>query len=225
MKGFLSIVIFLSCCTHLSAQRISKISLSSTGALQTFMIATDDNAVITLNPNGDVVNYGTEYFSEKIQNYSRIEKFNGRVELFAVTDNKAMQGKLKYIGRTPVTYYASYDLESLRGKIKTIGNLTFSYFMEYDDALLKGKIKSIGSTQLQYFNGFDNEALRGKLKSVGSTNLNYYSSFEDKALKGKIKSIGQINFTYYTSFEKQFAGARKTGNQTQNVAGITYYIQ
>ena len=225
MKLFLTAFVFLSCLTHLFAQRISKILLSSAGTLQTFTITTDDNAVINLNPNGNVVNYGTEYFSEKIQNYSRIEKFNGRLELFAATDDKAMQGKLKYLGRTPVTYYASYEMETLRGKIKSIGNLVINYFMEYDDATLKGKLKSIGNTQLQYYTAFDNEALRGKLKSVASTNLNYYPSFEDKAIKGKIKSIGQINFTYYTSFEKQFTGAIKTGNQTQNVAGINYYIQ
>ena len=225
MKAFSTVIIFFTCFTSLSAQRISKISINSAGVLQMFTITTDDNAVINLNPNAEVVNYGTEYFSEKIQNYSRIEKFNGRVDLFSDTDDRALQGKLKYIGRTAITYYASYDIESLRGKIKTIGNLSLDYFMQYDDATLKGKIKNIGSTMLQYFTSFDNEALRGKLKNVGNTNLNYYTSFEDKAIKGKIKNIGQTSFTYYTSFEKQFAGAMKTGSQTQNIAGINYVIQ
>lgn len=225
MKSLFTGVILLCFITNLSAQRISKISINSLGVLQIFSITTDDNAVINLNPNGEVINYGTEYFSEKIQNYSRIEKFNGRVDLFGVTDEKTLQGKLKYIGRTAVTYYASYDVEALRGKIKTIGNLAINYFMEYDDAILKGKIKNIGSIQLQYFTSFDNEAMRGKLKNVGSTNLNYYNSFEDKAIKGKIKSIGQTNFTYHISFEKQFAGSMKTGSQSQNIAGINYFIQ
>ena len=225
MKALSTVIIFLICITSLSAQKISKISINSAGVLQMFTITTDDNAVINLNSNGEVVNYGTEYFSEKIQNYSRIEKFNGRVDLFSVTDDKALQGKLKYIGRTAITYYASYDIEALRGKIKTIGNLSLDYYMQYDDATLKGKIKNIGSTQLQYFTSFDNEALRGKLKNVGNTNLNYFTSFEDKAIKGKIKSIGQTSFTYYTSFEKQFAGAMTTGNQTQNIGGINYLIQ
>ncbi len=225
MKPLLTAIIFLCFITNLSAQRISKISISSSGILQIFSITTDDNAVINLSPNGDIINYGTEYFSEKIQNYSRIEKFNGRVDLFGATDDKALQGKLKYIGRTAVTYFASYDIEALRGKIKSIGNLVIDYFMEYDDANLKGKMKSIGSSELQYFTSFDNEALRGKLKNVGSTGLNYYTSFEDKAIKGKIKNIGQINFTYHTSFEKQFAGAMKIGNQNMNVSGITYFIQ
>ena len=223
---FLSAVAVLFCFNAtLSAQRITKITLSTTGALQNFTITTDDNAVINVSPSGEVINYGTEYFSEKIQNYSRIEKFNGRVDLFGATDDKSFQGKVKYIGRTAVTYYASYDLESLRGKIKSIGNLAINYFMEFEDANLKGKIKNIGNTQLQYFTSFDNEALQGKLKSVSSTVLNYYTSFEDRAFQGKIKSIGQINFSYYPSYDKQFAGAMKTGNFTQNVAGINYLIQ
>jgi hypothetical protein len=225
MKALFTGIILLCFITNLSAQRISKISINSAGILQMFSITTDDNAVINLKPDGEVVNYGTEYFSEKIQNYSRIEKFNGRVDLFGATDDKALLGKLKYIGRTAITYYASYDVEALRGKIKTIGSLAINYFMEYDDTNLKGKMKNIGNTQLQYFTSFDNEAMRGKLKSVGSTNLNYYNSFEDKAIKGKIKSIGQNNFTYYTSFEKQFAGSMKTGSQSQNIAGVTYFIQ
>ena len=225
MKFLLTATVFLCCLTVLTAQRISKIIISPAGILQTFTVITDDNAVINLNPNGDVVNYGTEYYSEKIQNYSRLEKFNGRVDLFGTTDDKAFLGKVKYIGRTALTYYAFYDLETLRGKIKTIGNLAINYFIEYDDINLKGKKKNIGNTALQYFSSFDNPALRSKLKSVGSTNLNYYTSFDDKAFQGKIKNIGQINFSYYPSFEKQFAGAMKTGNQTQNIAGINYFIQ
>ena len=225
MKSILILLLFISSTSISFAQRISKITISTVGALQMFSITTDDNAVINVNPNGEVVSYGTEYFSEKIQNYSRIEKFNGRVDLYGATDDKSLQGKLKYIGRTAVTYYASYDIETLRGKIKNIGNLTINYFMEYDDVNLKGKIKSIGSSQLQYYSSFDNEALRSKLKSVGSTALNYYTSFEDNAIKGKIKSIGQTNFTYYTSFENQFAGAMKTGSQQLNVSGISYFIQ
>ena len=225
MKFLLTAIIFLNFLADLSAQRISKITISTEGALQMFSITTDDNAVINVNPNGEVIIYGTEYFSEKIQNFSRVEKFNGRVDLFGSTDDKAFQGKLKYIGRTAVTYYASFDLEALRGKIKSIGNLVINYFMDFDDSSIKGKIKNIGSTQLQYFTSFDNESLRGKLKNVGNTNLNYYNSFEDQSIRGKIKSIGQANFTYYTSFEKQFAGAMKTGNQTQNISGINYIIQ
>lgn len=207
------------------SQRIAKITINGMGNLDMITVATDDNAVINIAPDGSLINYGTEYFSEKIQNYSRLEKFNGRVDLFTSTDDKLFLGKLKYIGRTAVTYYASYDIEALRGKVKSIGSLSINYYMHYDDVNLKGKIKSIGSQQITYYSSFDNEALRGKLKSVGPTNLNYYTSFDDRAFAGKIKSIGQISFTYYPSYDKQFAGAMKTGSYTQNVAGVTYFIQ
>lgn len=225
MKSTILLLAFIGSLSIAAAQRISKVAISSAGVFQTITIATDDNAVINLSPNGDLVNYGTEYFSEKIQNYSRLEKFNGRVDLFAATDDAALQGKLKYIGRTAVTYYPSYEIEALRGKVKTIGNLSFTYYMPFDDASLAGKIKSIGSSQVQYFTSFDNEALRGKLKLMATTGLNYYSSFDDLAMRGKIKSIGQINFTYYSSFERQFAGSMKTGNQNLIVAGVNYVIQ
>ncbi len=225
MKNFSITLLFCAFINIGFAQRISKVTINGMGAINMFTIATEDNAVINIAPDGNVISYGTEYFSEKISNYSRLENFNGRVDLFTATDDKLFIGKLKYIGRTAVTYYASYDIEALRGKLKSVGSLLINYYMEYDDATLKGKMKSIGSQQIAYFSSFDNEALRGKLKSLGSTNLNYYTSFDDRAVAGKIKTIGQVNFTYYPSYDKQFAGAMKTGNYTQNVAGVTYLIQ
>ena len=135
-----------------------------------FSITTDDNAVINVNPNGEVINYGTEYFSENIQNFSRIEKFNGRVDLFGSTDDKAFQGKLKYIGRTAITYYASFDLEALRGKIKSIGNLVINYFMDFDDSSIKGKIKNIGQVSFTYYTSFEKQ-FAGAMKT-GNQNQN-----------------------------------------------------
>ncbi len=225
MKNILTTFLFFVSFNLCFAQRIAKVSINGMGATEMFTIATDDNAVINISPDGNVINYGTEYFSEKISNYSRLEKFNGRVDLFTDTDDKLFTGKLKYIGRTAVTYYASYDIEALRGKLKSVGSLVVNYYMQYDDATLKGKIKSIGSQQITYYSSFDNQALRGKLKSLGSTNLNYYTSFDDRAFAGKIKSIGQVNFTYYPSYDKQFAGGMKTGSYTQNVAGVNYFVQ
>lgn len=225
MKSIIVCFIFCTCINFCFAQRIAKVTLGSMGNTEMITIATDDNAVINISLDGNVISYGREYFSEKITNYSRLEKYNGRIDLFGTTDDKALLGKLKYLGRTAVTYYASYDIEALRGKIKSIGNNSFDYYMQYDDANLKGKIKNIGTQQLAYFTSFENEVLRGKLKTLGSTNLTYYSSFDDKAFAGKIKSIGQITFTYYPSYDRQFAGAMKTGSNMQNVAGINYFVQ
>jgi hypothetical protein len=207
------------------AQKITKINISNTGTTESFTIGLDENVILIVSPDGNLSNYGVDYFSEKVANYSRLENYNGRIEMYATTDDKAYQGKLKYIGRTGVTYYASYEDESLRGKIKSIGSLIFTYNQPFEDALLKGKIKSIGANQIGFYNSFDNDALRGKLKMVGATSLNYYSSFDDKAFRGKIKSIGGTSFTYYTSYDRQFAGAMKTGNQTQNINGIVFIVR
>lgn len=225
MKNIFLTIILCGSVLNIFAQRITKVNMSGQGTTDLLAITTDDNAQLNVSPDGNLVSYGVEYFSEKIQNYSRLEKYNGRTDFYTSTDDKMFGGKLKYIGRTPVTYYASYEVETLRGKIKSIGNLLFSYYMQYDDEFIKGKLKSIGSNQISYFTSFDNQALRGKLKTLGSTNLNYYTSFDDKAFAGKIKAIGQINFTYYPSYDKQYAGSMKTGSYTQNVAGVNYFIQ
>jgi hypothetical protein len=207
------------------AQKIAKINITSAGNTESFTIGLDENVILNVSPDGNLINYGVDYFSEKISNYSRLENYNGRIEMYRATDDKSYQGKLKYIGRTGVTYYASFEDESLRGKIKSIGSLVFTYYQPFEDALLKGKIKSIGANQISFYNSFDNDALKGKLKMVGSTALNYYTSFDNEAFRGKIKSIGSVNFTYYPSYDRQFAGAMKTGNQTQNVGGITFLIR
>lgn len=224
MKTVLLFLFFSFLLTAAFAQRIFKITLNGTGNTEMVTVSTDD-AVINLSPTGEVISYGVEYFSEKITGYSRLENYNGRIDKYAVTDDKSFQGKLKYLGKTALIYYASYDTEPLRGKIKNIGNLQIEYYMPYEDESLRGKIKSIGTSALTYYSAFDNEALRGKLKSVGITNLTYYSSFDDKAFKGKIKSIGQVAFSYYPSYDARYAGAMKTGNQSQNINGVYFYIK
>lgn len=225
MKQFFILSLFFVCGFTSVAQRIAKVNITNSGTTESFTIGLDENVIINVSPDGNLINYGVDYYSEKLPNYSRLENYNGRIEMYTSYDDKSYQGKLKYIGRTGVTYYASYEDEFLRGKIKSIGNLIFSYTMPYEDALLKGKIKSIGANQIGFYNSFDNEALRSKLRMVGSTSLNYYSSFEDKAYRGRIKSIGSVNFTYYASYDRQFAGTMKTGNQTQNVGGVNYLIR
>jgi hypothetical protein len=207
------------------AQKIAKINITNAGITESFTIGLDENAILNISPDGSLISYGVDYFSEKIANYSRLENYNGRIEMYRATDDKSYQGKLKYIGRTGVTYYASYEDESLRGKIKSIGSLVFTYYQPFEDALLKGKIKSIGVNQVAFYSSFDNDALKGKLKMVGSTSLNYYTSFDNEAFRGKIKSIGVHNYTYYSSYDRQLAGVMKNGSQTQNVGGISFLIR
>jgi hypothetical protein len=225
MKKGLFTILLSVICLSLFAQKLGRIAIDGSGNTQSLSVLLDESVIINIATDGKMINYGVEYFSEKITNYSRVENYNGRIEMYAATDDKAFAGKLKYIGRTLITYYASYEDEKLQGKIKTIGTQVFTYYMAYDNEAEKGKIKSIGGTSLTYFSSFENADVKGKLRSVGATNLSYYSSYEDKAFKGKIKSIGQVSFTYYPSFDRQFAGAMKTGNQTQIVNGITYIIR
>jgi hypothetical protein len=225
MKQFTFILFFAFVFTTSSAQRIAKVTITNAGTTESLSIGLDENVVVNVSPNGDLINYGIEYISERISNYTRVENYNGRTEMYSANEDKAFQGKVKYIGRTAVTYYASYEPELLRGKIKSIGNLNFAYYMPYEDEVLRGKIKTIGNNTIAFFNSFDNAALRGKIRSVGSTSLNYYSSFDDKAAQGRIKNIGSVSFTYYSSFETQYAGAMKTGSMQQNVNGINFCIR
>ncbi len=224
MKKIALIFIIAFTINNLYAQRITKIVMSSTGIVQKITIGLDD-AIINITPDGNIVEYGVEYFSQRINNYSRIENYGGRIDMFDNFADVSFRGKLKYLGKTPITYYASYDDESLRGKIKTIGTLMVGYYMPYDDAASRGKLKNVGSTQISYYTSFENEGLRGKISNIGTTSLGYYSSFDDKAYKGKIKNIGQYAFTYYNSFDLRFAGSMKTGNLQQNINGILYFIQ
>lgn len=224
MKQIFLLLFLFTVSSAAFSQRIFKITINGSGITEMITVSTDD-AVINITPEGNIISYGVEYFSENITNYSRLENYQGRVDLFGSYDDKSFQGKLKYLGKTPVTYFASYDLENLRGKLKSIGGLMISYYMQYEDEALRGKIKSIGNNQFTYYSAFDNEALRGKLRSAGITNLSYYSSFDDRAFRGKIKTIGSVLFTYYSSFDTNYAGAMKTGAQMQNINGVGYFIK
>ncbi|MEQ1553611.1 MAG: leucine-rich repeat protein [Ferruginibacter sp.] len=221
-------IIFFNCICFFvlftNAQQIAKVTINSTGVTEKISIGLDEGVLLNISLDGNLIDYGVEYFSEKYAGFSRMEPYIGRTEMYTTFDNKAYQGKLKYIGKYAVTYYASFDAESLQGKIKSIGTLMFNYYLPFEDASLKGKIKTIGTNNITYYSSYENEALKGKLKSVGNTSLTYYTSFDDKAIKGKIKSIGQSSFTYYSSFDRQYAGAMKTGSQRQNVGGINFVV-
>ena len=155
------IVAFLS--VNCFAQRISKVTLNA-GVVESFGIQTDD-AMINLSPDGTISGYGVEYFSERISNYSRIEPYQGRIDKFGDFDDASFRGKLKYLGRTAITYYASYDAEDLRGKVKSIGSLQIDYYRTYDDEAMRGKIKSIGSSAINYFSNFDNGSIERKTEN------------------------------------------------------------
>jgi hypothetical protein len=225
-KNFLALITMMFVCAFAHAQRISKVTLMNNGDFNSFSIMTSpDNVTINLSADGNIIEFGTEYQSERVTDYTRIEKYLGRVDYYSTTENESYRGKVKYIGSTPITYYASYEADSLKGKVKSIGNFQIDYYRPYDDQIVKGKIKSFGATGVSYYTSFDNEAMRGKLKMLGSVQLTYYSSFDDKAFRGKVKSIGSTSFTYYSSFDRNYAGSFKTGTQNVYANGINFYIK
>jgi hypothetical protein len=225
MKNFILFSLIVIGSLSAEAQSLAKVNITSAGNTESLSVKLDENVVINISATGDLINYGVEYFSERVSNYSRVETYSGRTEMYSAYEDKSFQGKLKYIGRTQVTYYASYDEALLRGKIKSIGNLSFTYYMPYEDEVLRGKIKAIGYTNIGFYTSFDNEALRGKIRTIGATSLSYYTSYDDKAFQGKIKNIGSVSFTYYSSFDRQYAGAMKTGSMQQIVNGVMYHIR
>lgn len=226
MKKIIIACLIVFAAVAAKAQSISKVSIKYDGTLDSYSIlTTPDGVTLNISPDGNIIEFGTEYRSERVNDYSRIEKYLGRTEYYTANDNESFKGKVKYIGNTQISYYASYDNEELKGKIKSIGNLQLDYYRLYDDKDLKGKIKSIGSSQISYYSSFDNEALHGKLKGVGNIPLTYYPSFEDKAYKGKVKSIGSNNYTYYSSFDRQYAGSFKTAQQSVYINGINFYLK
>lgn len=225
---FLLVINFIALASF--CQQVAKITLGSAGNLEMISIAVDDGVIINLLDDGSISKFGTEPYNIRTEGYGdytdKLEPYSGRIEYFTPNDNEAFRGKVKYIGKTPITYYASYDEESLRGKIKSIGAALVSYYQDFEDKAFKGKLKNIGSTTFSYFSSFDNEAFRGKLRTVGPTTLSYYTSYDDKLYGGKIKNIGNFSYTYYSAFDRpEYRGARKTGQPIQYINGTKFYVK
>lgn len=207
------------------SQRVSKITIAGNGYADFFSIGLDENVEIYVTREGNISRWGYDKFIGYQENYSGVlDPYVGRIEYYSQLDDEALRGKIKYIGKTLITWYASYENEALKGKLKSIGTINFDYYLNYEDVSYRGLIKNLGQYSVTWYASYENEALRGKLKTVGSTLLSYYGSFEDKAYRGKIKSIDRFTITYYSSFE-QYSGSVKTGAQILNANGVKYFIR
>ncbi|HRN91097.1 MAG TPA: hypothetical protein PLE75_03820 [Ferruginibacter sp.] len=211
---------------QVSAQRISKVTMSETGTVETFALELDENVVVNVSSTGEVGTWGIEIYRGRTDRMvERLEPYTGRVDYFRENDNEAFRGKVRSIGMKQFTYYASFDEELLRGKLKSIGGVAVEYYGRFDEEKLRGKIKRIGSNEIQYYSSFD-IAFAGKIKAIGTTNITYYSNTEDKAIRGKVRSIGNSQFTYYTSFErKELQGNMKRGTRLQYINGMKFFIK
>ena len=226
MKKNIIVLISLFILNSINAQKLVQVQLAQSTNTAALSILIENNVYFNIGVDGNVIEWGIDYGQGRPYYYpGKLDKYMGRVDYYAATDNDALKNKVKYVGATTITYYTSNENEFLAGKIKAIGNTIINYNLAFDDAATKGKIKSIANTTITYYGSFDNEAFKGKLKSIGNTNIGFYAAYEDKAFKGKLKSIGTNNFTYYSSFESRYAGALKAGFQTKLVDGINYIIR
>ncbi|HQW83053.1 MAG TPA: hypothetical protein PK987_01255 [Ferruginibacter sp.] len=225
MKRILLVTALIFVITNAFSQSLSKITIAGRGQVEVFAFALPENVQLYLTKDGNIYKWGFDKYIGYQENYNNdLEPYVGRVEYYSQNDDAALRGKVKYIGNTLLTYFASYENDALIGKLKAIGYTNIDYYLNYDDAAYRGNIKKIGANMINWYASFENADIKGKLKNVGSTLLTYYGSFEDKAYRGKIKSIGQNNITYYSSFEL-YSGSMKTGTSVLNVAAVKYYIK
>ncbi|MBK8611144.1 MAG: hypothetical protein IPL84_14685 [Chitinophagaceae bacterium] len=207
------------------AQNISKITITGKGEVEVFAFGLDENVQVYVTKSGNISKWGFDRFIGYQENYNgTLDPYVGRVEYYTENDDESLRGKVKYIGRTLLTYFASYENEGLKGKLKAIGSISFDYYLPYEDAAYNGNIKTLGRQQVTWYASYENADIRGKIKTLGPTAFTYYGSFEDKAFRGKIKSIDHTTFTYYSSFE-QFSGSMKNGSSVINANGIKYYLR
>jgi hypothetical protein len=225
MKKIFLVSVALVFCMAVFSQRISKITITGTGLVSDIVVGLDENVQVYLSKEGQISKWGFDRFIGYQENYNDyLEPYVGRVEYYSENDDAALRGKVKYIGKTLLTYYPSYEMESLRGKLKSIGSLSMGYYLAYDDKAMAGSLKTIGQQNIEWYASYENEGLRGKLKAVGSTALTYYGAFEDKAFRGKIKSVGSNYFSYYSSSE-QYSGSMKSGTSFITVNGVKFYLR
>ncbi len=209
------------------AQNVARITIDNRGNQDIISFLIDETVMLNMTKDGKIIDWGIEYYTVRTGIYpSRIEKYMGREEYYPSTDNEAYRGKVKYIGRTPITYYTSADGEELKGKVKSIGTNIFDYYKSYDDVAFKGDIKNVGSIPFTYYSSFEDASYKGKLKSVGGTGLTYYGTIDDIAYRGKVKNIDRNLITYYSSYDrKEYAGIIKSGSQVVYSGGIKYFIK
>lgn len=226
MKRIVTFIGLLLSLQAVNAQSLAQVSLTQNAKSALLSFETADHALVNIDKTGMLLNWGTENTQRMLSRFpQKLDPYMGRVDYYTDIDDVALRGKVKYIGATAITYFASYEKENLAGKVKSIGNINFTYYEPYEDKVYAGNIQQAGNVTLNYYGSFDNDAIKGNFKSIGNIQLTYYSSFDDKSLAGKIKSIDGNVFTYYSSFErKEFNGIMKSGFITKTIQGVKFIV-
>jgi hypothetical protein len=224
MKGILTLLFSFLSYFFVYGQNLKFVQFNNGENLVCISYITDQKVIIKISTDGQILEWG--YEQEPGRYYTMpgmLKPYMGRVEYYTNQTDSILNGKVRSIGVTNITYYGSLQKDEFAGKVKMLGRNVFSYFGEFDNELLRGKIKFAGNKGFNYYNSFENEAYSGKLKSVGNTNITYYSTFDDRALKGKLKAIGSVTLRWYNSMER-YPGTLKDGIITRVIDGVTYIL-
>ena len=208
------------------SQTLKFINFTGGAEFSSLSFITNQKIIIKISQDGNVLEWGNEmepgrFYSEP----GKLQPYMGRVEYYEKQFDSTLNGKVKSIGITSITYYGSTEKSAQVGKVKSIGNVLFNYYLEQENESVRGKLKTAGIKNFNYYYSYENEAYRGKLKSIGNNQVTYYSTFDDVSIRGKLKSIGPATFTWYTSLDRQgYQGGLKSGRQYQVIEGATYII-
>jgi hypothetical protein len=219
----ISSILFILISFICNAQSLKYVNFTNGTELSSISFITDQKIIIRISPAGNLIEWGID--QEQGRFYSqpgKLQPYMGRVEYYEKQFDSLLNGKVKSIGTTTITYYGSAENASLVGKVKSISTLWLDYFMDFENESVRGKLKSAGQKAFTYYSSFENEAYRGKLRSIGNHPVTYYSTFDDKAIRGKLKSIGPHNYTWYTSTERY--GGLKSGNPYLVMEGVTFIL-
>src|SRR6476661_7849296 len=89
------------------SQSLSKIILTETGNLTAISFDLAENVVVNVSQEGSLGDWGIDLYKGRYEmNRPKLDPYTGRVEYYTENDNEAFRGKIKYIGKTLITYYA-----------------------------------------------------------------------------------------------------------------------
>lgn len=225
MKRLFFFLFLIGFCAAAKSQSLYYVNFHDGSTVSVLSYITDQKIVIKLTPDGKITEWGNDMEQGRMfYQKGKLQQYMGRVDYYSRQFDTIINGKVKSIGTTFITYYGSTENKAFVGKVRSIGNVFFEYYSDFENEALRGKLKTAGSKSITYYSLFENDAFKGKMKSLGGQNITYYSTFDDKAVKGKVKSIGTFNYSWYTSFESRYRSGLKSGSIEQLIEGVTYIL-
>ena len=114
MKKFVLILVVVISFAGTFAQGISKITIDGNGSLEAISFVFEQNVKVYITRDGNISKWGYDRFEARGQeNYPDVlDAYVGRVDYYGQDVDVAFRGKIRSIGSTQITYYASYENES-----------------------------------------------------------------------------------------------------------------